>query len=121
VDFQETQGREDTRLMASFSSPSLINQNGPSNLDFNEATDDLVAAASAGPYSNHLHLAPDWQPRQHLITQVLQAGSSSRRPTNSDKALKAIQNSTGVLQFEIGLFADPNNHIRFTALPGPPR
>jgi len=29
------------------------------NLDFNEARDDWVAAASAGPYANHLHLAPD--------------------------------------------------------------
>jgi len=26
--------------------------------------------ASAGPYANHLHLAPDRQPRQHLITQI---------------------------------------------------
>jgi len=28
-----------------------------------------VAVASAGPCANHLHLAPDRQPRQHLITQ----------------------------------------------------
>jgi len=28
-------------------------------LDFNEARDDEVAVASAGPYANHLHLAPD--------------------------------------------------------------
>jgi len=27
-------------------------------LDFNEARDDKVAVASAGPYANHLHLAP---------------------------------------------------------------
>jgi len=106
--------------MASFSRTTWINQNGPTNLDFNEATDDRVAAASAGPYSNHLHLAPDRQPCQQLISQVLQAGRSSRRPTNSVTALKAIQNSTGALQFEIGLFADPNNHIHFTAPPGPP-
>jgi len=26
-------------------------------LDFNEARDDGVAVASAGPYANHLHLA----------------------------------------------------------------
>ena len=29
------------------------------NLDFNEARHDRVAVASAGPYANHLHLAPD--------------------------------------------------------------
>ena len=28
-------------------------------LDFNEARDDGVALASAGPYTNHLHLAAD--------------------------------------------------------------
>jgi len=28
-------------------------------LDFNEARDDGVVVASAGPYVNHLHLAPD--------------------------------------------------------------
>jgi len=38
--------------------------------DFNEARDDKVALASAGPYANQLHLAPDRQPHQHLITQI---------------------------------------------------
>jgi len=33
-------------------------QKGKAFLDFNEA-DDGVAVASAGPYANHLHLAPD--------------------------------------------------------------
>jgi len=28
-----------------------------------------VAVASAGPYANHLHLTPERQPHQHLITQ----------------------------------------------------
>jgi len=28
-----------------------------------------IAVASAGPYANNLHLAPDRQPHQHLITQ----------------------------------------------------
>jgi len=27
-------------------------------MDFNKAIDDGVAVASAGPYENHLHLAP---------------------------------------------------------------
>ena len=34
-------------------------QKGRTILDFNEATDDGVAVASAGPYANHLHLTPD--------------------------------------------------------------
>jgi len=33
------------------------------------------AVASAGQYANNLHLAPDRQPYQHLITQFLQAGA----------------------------------------------
>jgi len=35
------------------------------------------AVASAGPHANNLHLAPDRQPHQHLITQFLQAECSS--------------------------------------------
>jgi len=34
-------------------------QKGRINPDFNEARDDGVAVASAGPYANHLHLASD--------------------------------------------------------------
>jgi len=34
-------------------------QKGQTNIDFNEARDDGVAVASAGPYANHLHLTPD--------------------------------------------------------------
>ena len=34
------------------------------------------AVASAGPYANNLHLAPD-RPHQHLITQLLQARCSA--------------------------------------------
>jgi len=45
--------------------------------------------ASAGPYANSLHLAAGRQPHQHLITQFLQAGCCSWRPTNSVKAVKA--------------------------------
>jgi len=28
-------------------------------VDFNEARDDRVAVALAGPYANHLHFTPD--------------------------------------------------------------
>jgi len=49
-----------------------------------------VAVASAGPYANHLHLAPDRQPCQYLTTQFLQAGCSSCHPTNSIKAMKYV-------------------------------
>jgi len=45
--------------------------------------------ASAGPYANHWHLAPDRKPCQYLTTQFLQAGCPSCHPTNSVKALKA--------------------------------
>ena len=47
------------------------------------------AVASAGQYANNLHLAPD-RYHQNLITQFLQAGCSSCRPTNSVKAQKGI-------------------------------
>jgi len=34
-------------------------EKGKTNLDLNEARDDGMAVASAGPYADHLHLAPD--------------------------------------------------------------
>jgi len=37
-------------------------------LDFTGATDDEVAVASAGPFANHLHLAPDRKPCQYTTT-----------------------------------------------------
>jgi len=48
------------------------------------------AVASAGRNANNLHLNPDRQPHQHLITQFLQTGCSSWHPTNSVKALKKL-------------------------------
>ena len=48
-----------------------------------------MAVASAGPYINNLHLAPDRLPHQHLIMQFLQARWSSWRPTKSVKTPKA--------------------------------
>jgi len=44
-------------------------------MDFMGARDDGVAVASAGPYANHLHLAPDRQPHQYLTTHFLQSGA----------------------------------------------
>jgi len=48
-------------LMAFFSTTTWVSrhQKGRTVLSFNEARDDGVAVASAGPYANHLHLAPD--------------------------------------------------------------
>jgi len=49
------------------------------------------AVASAGPYANNLHLAPNMLLDNHTntpITQFLQARYSSWRPTNIVKALK---------------------------------
>ena len=51
--------------------------------------EDEVAVTSAGPYANHLHLAPDRQLCQYLTAQFLQAGCPSCHPINSVKALKA--------------------------------
>jgi len=57
-------------------------------LDFTGVRDAGVVVASAEPYANHLHLAPDREPHQHLTTQFLQAACPSSRPTNSVKAQK---------------------------------
>jgi len=43
-------------------------QKGRTILYFNEARDDGLAVPSAGPNANHLHVTPDRQPNQHLIT-----------------------------------------------------
>jgi len=46
-------------------------QKGKTNLDLNEAKDNWVlglAVASAGPYANNQHLAPERY--QHLITHI---------------------------------------------------
>ena len=59
---------------------------------------DMVVA-SAGPYANNLHLAPDIQAHQHLITQFLQAGCFSWRSTNSVKALKVFIKKYGNIFF----------------------
>ena len=66
-------------------------QKGQTNLDFNEARDDGVAVASAAPYANHLNLAPDKNHASISTLNFLQAGCSSWCPTNSVKALKAMQ------------------------------
>jgi len=39
-------------------------------LDSTEARDDEVAVVPTGPYASQLHLTPDRQPCQHLMTQV---------------------------------------------------
>jgi len=36
--------------------------------DFDEARDDSMAVASAGPYANYFNLTAERQPCQHLIT-----------------------------------------------------
>jgi len=57
-------------------------------MDFNEARDDGVAVASAGPDANHLHLTPDRSPRQSHINQFY-TGQMLFTHFNSVKALKA--------------------------------
>ena len=59
-DYDSDDRHTDTHLNASFQdnlgklAPEKLNQSG-----FNEARDDGVAVASAGPYANHLQLAAD--------------------------------------------------------------
>jgi len=66
-------------------------QKGKSSLDLNDTRDDRVLGCSGISWTiRNLHLAPDRQPHQHLITQFLKAGCSSWRPTNSVKAVKAV-------------------------------
>ena len=43
-----------------------------------------MAVAAAGPYANHLHLAPDRQPRQHVTTQFF-TGQMSFLPSNQQR------------------------------------
>jgi len=57
-----TDRQTDIRLTASFQDNlNKLAQKGQTILDFNTAREDGVALASAGPYENHLHLAPDAQ------------------------------------------------------------
>jgi len=54
--------RQNTRSINGFFSRTAWvsrHHRGETNLDFDEARDDGMAAASAGPYTNHLHLAAD--------------------------------------------------------------
>jgi len=90
-------GQTDTQLTASIYRTTWISwliqlapeiQKGLPNLDSNEARDDGVALASAGPCANHLHLTPNRQPRQHVIAQFSHAWCSFWRPTNSIKTLR---------------------------------
>jgi len=49
-----------------------------------------MAVASAGPYANNLHLAPDRQPHQHLIT-IFTGRMPFLTPNQHVTAMKAIQ------------------------------
>jgi len=60
-------------------------QKGWTSLDFNDARDDRAA----GPYANHLHSKQITTPVPHLL--FLQVECSSWHPTNSIRALKALQ------------------------------
>ena len=53
-----------------------------------------MAVASAGPYANNLHLAPDRQPHQHLITQIFIGRMLFLMPSHV-RALKATQSIEG--------------------------
>jgi len=78
--------------------------------------DAVASAGPAGPYANNLHLAPDWLPHQHLITQFLQAGCSSWRPTNSVKALKAPGNNSKRKMFFITLATSSDSVMHWSVV-----
>ena len=64
----ETDRQTHRHITASF--PGNLSKLAPERLnilDFNEARDDGVAVASAGPHANHLYLTPDRC--QYLITE----------------------------------------------------
>ena len=65
-------------------------QKGKTSLDLNEARDDGVLEWQWRQL-DHMQTCISLQtdnPHQHIITQFIQAGRSSWRPTNSVKALK---------------------------------
>jgi len=64
-------------------------------LDFTGVRDDGVAVASAGPYANHLHLAPDRQPRQYLITQFFTGRMNFLPPNQQHQSTKGDQSTEG--------------------------
>ena len=69
-------------------------QNGKTNLDFTEATDSEWQWHQMG----HMQVCTSPQTDDHTSTpphSFLQAGCPSCRPTNSVKALKAIQSTEG--------------------------
>jgi len=57
---QSTEGQRKHLFNSLYSWTTWVSrhQKGKTILDFSEARNDGVAVASAGPYANHLHLAP---------------------------------------------------------------
>ena len=54
-----------------------------------------MAVTSAGPYANHLHLAPDRQPRQHLITKFYRPDAlhAAQQTVSNNKTLEMWANA----------------------------
>jgi len=73
-------------------------QKGYTTVDFNEARDDEVAVASAVLHSYHLHLTPDRQPCQHLITHFLTGWMLFLMPNQQCQSAEGITNEPFVLQ-----------------------
>ena len=68
---------KNTRLIGLFLRTIWVNRHQKCGtiLDVNEARDDVVAVAWAGPYANHLHLGPNRQTCQHLVVQFYRPDS----------------------------------------------
>jgi len=65
------------------------------------------AVASAGPYANNLHLAPDRQPHQHPITQFL-----TLLPNQQCQSTEVIQAASNALQTSVFWRVNETSKIR---------
>jgi len=61
----------------------------------NGAGDDAVAVASVGPCADHLHLAPDRQPCQHLIAHFFTGRILFLTPNQQRQRTKDSQRTEG--------------------------
>jgi len=67
-------------------------------LDFSEARDDGVAVASAGPYANHLHHAPDNMPVPHHSV------FTGRMPFLYSNRVKALNAFISIVSVNLSMF-----------------
>ena len=97
TDFENTVDTYTHPFNSPFSGTTQVSryQKGKTNLDFTEARDSEWQWQQQG----HMQVCTSFQTDNHASTaplSFLQAGCPSCRPTNSVKALKAIQNTVNL-------------------------